>query len=320
MKNEEKGPTNVLATKTQLKSILDASPIGISISRYYDGKVVYANSALAEISGGPAEALIGSDSIDYYHDQDDIRWVITQLRKHRPVINHEMEMNRIDGSTVWCQVNMVAAWIDNERVILTWFNDISEIRRAQAQLKQMATHDSLTGLANRMRFNEFIAEAIARSRRSNKAGSLLYLDLDGFKAVNDNYGHHMGDFLLQQVAERLISTLRKTDFVARLGGDEFVVIIESLTDLTEPEKVGEKILNTIKMPYKKEGKRATIGVSIGISYFGPELMNTEIINRNADRAMYRAKHGGKGRICVYDPKIDGPADEPVDYRQDPVQG
>ena len=178
----------------------------------------------------------------------------------------------------------------------------------------MATHASLTGLANRMRFNEFMTKAMARSRRSKKAGSLLYLDLDGFKAVNDSYGHHMGDFLLQRVADRLTSTLRETDFVARFGGDEFAVILEALTDLTEPEKVGQKILNNIKMPYEKEGKRATIGVSIGIAYFSPESTNEEIINRHADRAMCRAKNGGKGRICIYDPNIDGPADEPVNSR------
>lgn len=304
MTDEGKDTVGVLTSETQLKAILDASPIGVSISRYYDGKIVYVNSSLAKMRGGAAEALLGSSSIDYYHDQDDIRWVINQLRQNHPVTNHEMEMNRADGSTVWCQVNMVATWVDNERMILTWFNDISEIRFARAQLNHMATHDSLTGLSNRKRFEEFMVEAFARSRRLNKAGSLLYMDLDGFKAVNDNQGHHFGDYLLQQAARRMTATLRETDFVARLGGDEFAVVIEPLSDRMRPGQVAQKLLDIIKMPYEKEDHRATVGVSIGIAHFGSEPMDIDVITRRADIAMYRAKHEGKGRICVYDPNLD----------------
>ncbi len=315
-----KKSVSILASKTQIKSILDASPIGVSISRYYDGKIIYVNSTLADMWGGPEEELLGTDSIDYYHNKDDIQWVINKLRHHRPVTNHEMEMNRADGSTVWFQVNMVATWVDDTRVILTWFNDISEIRRARFQLKHMATHDSLTGLANRMRFNEFMEEALTRSRRLNKPGSLLYLDLDGFKAVNDSYGHNMGDFLLQQVAKRLTSTLRETDFVARLGGDEFAVVIEALSEQVRPQQVAKKILHSIREPYENDGNRAKIGVSIGIAYFGPELMGLKAITRCADSAMYRAKHGGKGRICVYDSNLDGSANELVNSKPEPEQG
>ncbi len=101
MMDEGKDTVEVLTSETKLKAILDVSPIGVSISRYYDGKIVYVNSSLAKMRGGAAEALLGSSSIDYYHDQDDIRWVITQLRQNHPVTNHEMEMNRADGSTMW---------------------------------------------------------------------------------------------------------------------------------------------------------------------------------------------------------------------------
>lgn len=301
MANKGAGKARMLASQSQLKSILDASPIGVSISRYYDGKIIYVNSTLANMKRAPAEELLGSDSIDHYYDQDAIRWVISQLRQRRPVTNHEMEMNRADGTTVWCQVNMVATVVDDERMILTWFNDVDEIRRARAKLQYAASHDSLTGLANRVSFNEFMSGAIARSRRLNQAGGLLYLDLDSFKAVNDRLGHNFGDYLLQQVAKRLTLALRDTDFVARLGGDEFAVVFEGLSDRVRPEQVADKILDIVAQPYEHEGQRATIGASIGIAHFGREAEDIDAIIKRADRAMYRAKHGGKGRTCVYAP-------------------
>lgn len=304
MTDESQNIVGALASKTQLKSILDASPIGVSISRYYDGKIVYVNSTLAQMWGGPAEDMLWSDSINYYHNQDDIQWVLDQLHQHRPVANYDMKMNRADGSTLWTQVNMIAIWIEDIRLILSWFNDISEIRNVQEQLKQMATQDFLTGLANRMSFDEFMTQAMNRCRRSKKAGNLLYLDLDGFKAVNDKHGHQMGDFLLQQVANRLTSTLRETDFAARLGGDEFAVVTEALSDTIQPEKLAKKILSIIKKPYENEGESVIIGVSIGIAQFRPESIDSDTILKNADRAMYRAKHGGKGRVCIYDPNLD----------------
>lgn len=125
----------IIVSKTQLKSILEDSPIGVSISRYYDGKIVYANSSLTVgMWGGEPDSLLGTDSVSYYHEKHAIKWVLTELKAGRPVTNYEMQMNLLDGSTLWCQVNMVAAMVDDERVILSWFNDISERREAEKSL------------------------------------------------------------------------------------------------------------------------------------------------------------------------------------------
>jgi diguanylate cyclase (GGDEF)-like protein/PAS domain S-box-containing protein len=306
MTDETENTPTILGSNTQLKVVLDASPIGVSISRYHDGKIVYVNHALAEkLWGGPAEKLMGTNSIDHYNDAKDIQWVISQLQQHRPVTNHEMEMKRRDGTTLWCQVNMVAMRVDGTKLILSWFNNITEIRQTRTKLQQMATHDCLTGLPNRMRFNEFMEESMARCRRQKKTGSLLFLDLDGFKEVNDNFGHHMGDILLQQVASRLTSTLRETDFISRLGGDEFAVVLELQSDAHgQCEDVAQKILDVIKRPYEYENNRAIIGVSIGIAFFGTEPVTMDVITRNADKAMYRAKYSGRGCVCLYDPDLD----------------
>ncbi|NQU64026.1 MAG: PAS domain S-box protein [SAR324 cluster bacterium] len=141
--------TGIPANEKQLKVVLDASPIGVSISNYDDGKIIYANAALGKLYGGSKEELLGSDSIKHYRDQDDIRWVINQLQQNLPVANHEMEIYRNDGSILWCQVDMVATQVDNERVILTWFSDISERKQAAEALKKSeAEFRELAQMAN----------------------------------------------------------------------------------------------------------------------------------------------------------------------------
>ncbi|MBN2810064.1 MAG: GGDEF domain-containing protein [Deltaproteobacteria bacterium] len=298
-------------SETLLKEILDASPIGFSVSRYDDGEIIFVNSSLVKMFGGPAEKLIGSNSRNYFVDQENLQWVISHLRQNHSLINYEMELKRNDGHTIFCQVNIVVKWIKGEFLVLSWFNDISKERCNRALLEHMAAHDPLTGLPNRRRFREFMNETLARSRRLNRFGSLLYLDLDGFKAVNDNLGHDFGDSLLHQAARRIAANLRETDFVARLGGDEFAVVLEPLSDHTSPMMVAEKIFNSIQIPYRKQGRSAMVGVSIGIADFGPEAVDIDVIIRQADSAMYRAKQAGKNQICVYNPELDGVFDKPL---------
>lgn len=287
-------------SEEKLKIILDASPLGVSLTRYYDGVNTYVNSSLAKMYMGRRRDLLGQPANQYYADQKDLAWVIGQLRKKLSVTNHEMEMIRIDGSTLWCQVNMVSTWAGGDRVILTWFNDISERRMARDKLRYLASHDSLTGLPNRRHFEEYLDKALARARRQGTSGSLLYLDLDGFKQVNDRLGHHIGDLLLASVAERLKTTLRESDFLARLGGDEFAVIIEGLSDRQRPEDAARRILEALGACYELDGKNAMVGVSIGIVHYGPEPPNSDRLRQMADSAMYRAKESGKGCFCTFE--------------------
>jgi len=175
---------------------------------------------------------------------------------------------------------------------------------ARERLQHMALHDSLTGLANGRRFNPYMDEALARSRRHDLPGALLYFDLDGFKKVNDTLGHKFGDYLLQELAERLRNGLRETDLIARLGGDEFAIVLENLKISGSPYDVGNKILEIVSESFHDQGQEATVGASIGIAPFSPNSRNGDELVKQADTAMYRAKNTGKGRICVYDPTID----------------
>lgn len=187
----------------------------------------------------------------------------------------------------------------------TLFSFLQRERALINEIKDMSIRDSLTGLANRKGFNDFIAEALQRSYRLNRPGHLLYLDLDDFKAVNDSRGHHCGDSVLQEVAARIRSCLRVVDFAARIGGDEFVVVLEALNSENHPHRVAERLLASISEEYLCDGQSVAIGVSIGIAYFGPKPTDLTTILRKADTAMYRSKKQGKGQISTFDPEKDG---------------
>ncbi len=170
----------------------------------------------------------------------------------------------------------------------------------EAMREHEARHDTLTGLPNRRAFFEILPKAIARCQRNLCALALLFIDLDGFKAVNDTLGHHAGDLLLREVGQRLSDLLRQTDTVVRLAGDEFVVILENLTSHDpKPQKVAQKILTSIQQPvFVKEGT-AQVSASIGIALHLPgNDMDIDTLVNRADKAMYDAKQAGKGRIVL----------------------
>lgn len=167
----------------------------------------------------------------------------------------------------------------------------------EMRLKHIAQHDELTGLANRMLFNEHFSLSLNRSQRHNKPLFMMMIDLDGFKAVNDNYGHSAGDKVLQTVAERLIATFRKSDLVSRLGGDEFAVILEDVTDAHFVEYLAQKTIDEVSKPITYQDTDLLVGCSIGISSSEGNSDANHIIE-TADQAMYQSKEKGKGCFSV----------------------
>ncbi len=174
----------------------------------------------------------------------------------------------------------------------------------QAQLNFLANHDPLTGLDNRRCFQDQLKHALARTRRLKTQLAILFIDLDGFKPVNDRFGHEMGDHLLKSVAERLSSNVREQDVLGRFGGDEFVLIIEDAMDVAATVRVAEKLIRALAEPFEIRGHRLQIGSSVGISVF-PSLAQTEnedaetLIHR-ADQAMYMAKRQGGNSFSLYE--------------------
>lgn len=184
------------------------------------------------------------------------------------------------------------------------------------KLNHLSLHDPLTGLPNRVLLEELLERAVARARRSHHSTAVLFADLDGFKSVNDRYGHHIGDRLLVATAGRLTRALRPGDSLARLGGDEFVVLCEDLHDGSEAETVAERITTAMSAPFDLAGHQIAVTASVGIAFSGPGQDVPEALLRDADFAMYQAKNTGGGRHLVIDLSTRLAADRRGDLERD----
>lgn len=181
--------------------------------------------------------------------------------------------------------------------------DINRMKHAQSELERLAHHDGLTALPNRQNMLLRLNNALSRSKRNSVQGAVLFFDLDRFKAVNDTYGHKVGDELLIAVAQRVRAKLRETDLLARLGGDEFVVILEDISAREDVARIAQKILHALHEPFAlPSGIEAHIGGSIGIAHFPEQGTVSEYLIELADHALYEAKRDGRGKVKHATPK------------------
>jgi diguanylate cyclase (GGDEF)-like protein len=177
--------------------------------------------------------------------------------------------------------------------------DVTQHKLAENHIQHLATHDGLTGLPNRTLFSEQLELAIRFSRRTGRKMALLFIDLDGFKDVNDACGHDAGDIVLKEMARRFTYCLRNTDVVARLGGDEFVALLQQIDGDDDVAAIARKILDTAARPVSLQGRQFHVTASIGISMYGDDATDELSLMRNADFAMYAAKRNGKNEIRFY---------------------
>lgn len=185
------------------------------------------------------------------------------------------------------------------RSVSLFARDITELKTAERKLRQLATHDYLTGLPNRLLLYDRLELALNRYSRYGTPVALMFCDLDGFKPVNDAYGHQVGDAVLTEVADRIHSVVRDTDTAARLGGDEFGVLVEGVDDLQMLIVVAERLVAAIALPVRVNGTTAQVGVSIGIAVASDRCNEADALVAAADSAMYRAKDEGRGRYHLW---------------------
>ena len=244
-----------------------------------------------------------------------------QWREHRALLHarqpfHEFELQRQapDGSVVWVSVSG-APIFDGEGNFTGYrglARNITERKRAEAEIQRLAFFDELTGLPNRRLLLERLERVAAACERSACHGALLFLDLDNFKNVNDTLGHECGDHLLLQAGQRVVECVRTTDTVARLGGDEFVVILQGLharepEAAVEAEVVAQKILRVLNQPYDLQGSEVHSTPSIGIAMFRSAQPAAQELLQRADLAMYQAKAQGRNAMCFFDPAMQASA-------------
>lgn len=270
-----------------------------------DLRVVTASRSFYEFFKVKPEETVGQ----FIYDLGDKQWDISKLRELLETIlpqqtafdNYEVEHDfvTIGRRTLLLNARQIEREVGKEKIILLAIEDITERKKYEEKIQQMAFHDSLTGLPNRKLFSDRLGIVLAQARRNKKKVGIVMLDLDNFKDVNDTLGHDVGDTLLKAVAERLSGTLRKSDTVARFGGDEFVLIFPDMEVIEEAIQVVQKIIDRFHKPFLIDTHQLVVTTSIGIAVYPNDGMDEEILMKNADIAMYQAKQAGRARYQLY---------------------
>jgi len=277
----------------RLRALLEhAHDAVISIDEH--GRVSQWNRAAERLFGWSPIETIGQPVAELIVPpamRGEVAYLVTQYANAERLedAQQRVTLQAIDraGRHLSVEVSLTATRVAGRWELTAFGHDVSERRQFEAKLRAMALSDGLTGLANRRAFMEALEKAVSRHARGGPPLALLFLDLDGFKEINDEHGHHVGDLALQTFARRLEACVRKGDTVARLGGDEFTVLAEGIVSLEQARAIADKIIDAMKPPL--EGHRLQLRASIGISLYKPPADASRFL-READHAMYHAKH------------------------------
>lgn len=292
-------------SERQFRAAFTHAPVGM-VRLSDEGLILEANRSLHELLGFAASALVGRNLFDLGHPEDaslTARRIGRLVSADRGTVRMEARFLHADGHAVWTVMSAVRlASSDHVPYTLGQIVDISDRKANEARLSRQALHDPLTGLANRLLLEERVNHALARLSREPHRMAVLFIDLDGFKTINDTFGHKTGDDVLSEVAARLGFVVRPGDTVARLGGDEFVVLCEDLPEHSIEIAVGlaSRILQALQHPFRHGDRQLQLSASIGISRPTPVTANAAALLAEADAAMYRAKQEGKGCHRVFD--------------------
>ncbi|HEV8627030.1 MAG TPA: sensor domain-containing diguanylate cyclase [Acidimicrobiia bacterium] len=282
------------------RTLLDAVPAAVLIVAP-DGTIRFANTELErltgydrnELSGRPVEVLVPDDQRQT-HGASRASYSLSPSR--RPMgTGLDIACRRADGSVFPADVSLAPLEVGGEAFVVATVSDETERRRSTDELFHRAVHDPLTGLANRVLLLDRLGHALARADRRARTLAVLYVDLDGFKAVNDTWRHAAGDEVLQIVAGRLTGAVRPEDTVARFGGDEFVVLCEDLTDPADAVRVADRILEDLCRPIQHRAGTCRLAASIGVVLADGPADGAALIEA-ADHAMYRAKRRGGAAV------------------------
>lgn len=285
------------------------------------GQYLDANPALARIYGHASVADMMSDLVNIqtqlYVDpgrRDEFRAL---MDLHGQVVNFESQVHRKDGEVIWISEN--ARTVKNDSGEILYYEgtveDITERRTFEAQIQHQATHDSLTGLPNRYLLEDRLQQSINFAERYHTKLAVAFVDLDQFKHINDSLGHDAGDTLLLTVSERLSALVRDSDTVVRLGGDEFVILLTSIQRNDYVTQTMKRVLDAISQPVMLNGLEFNISCSIGISIYPEDGTHANVLLKNADTAMYKAKQSGRNNFQYFTHKLNAILQERMDIER-----
>lgn len=276
------------------------------------GVILRINNAFTEITGFTAEDIVGKNPRIRSSGRHDAAFYAAMWQRIRSTGAWKGEIwNRRKNGEVYPESITITAVTGKDAAVTHYvatMHDISDRKAAEEEIRHLAFYDPLTRLPNRRLLEDRLQHALMNSQRKRRHGALMFLDLDKFKELNDNWGHDAGDLLLQLVARRLLDCVRDTDTVSRLGGDEFVVLLEDLHEQAaasrlQCQQIGQKIMATLNLPYDLGGRRHRITPSVGATLFLGQAEPIEDLLKQADLAMYKAKTSGRNSLCFYAPDM-----------------
>lgn len=293
-----------------MRTLVD-SAVDAIISHTPGGQLVFYNRSACELLDMTCDDVAEIEPFGWIAPEN-LRGVTDRLE--RILLNGQLvfdsALKRGDGTVIPTEVT--ARRVDTEigPLIVAVIRDLRERTEAMQQLEYLAYHDALTGLRNRIAFEERLSLAIADSRRYGDLLILAYIDLDKFKPINDRLGHQAGDAMLIEIGKRLMAAVRVQDVVARLGGDEFVVLLERAESVDEIPTIADRLLEAVREPVKTCGVDCAVDASIGFAIFDAETDDPRSLVVKADIAMYSAKKDPARKWCIYEQSMDLTESEP----------
>ena len=296
----KKAEENVRSSELKLRSILESAPYPIMIFEPETSKVLYANQSTYRLFEFPMEKSLVeiSDMNSFWIQEEDRNQLLDLIGDEGDIHNHEMLMKTAKGKMFWALLSATKMDFGGERALFVSLLDITEKKLIQEELERLATTDPLTGIYNRRSYFEMANKELRRSVRYNYPFSLLMIDIDHFKRVNDTYGHAFGDEVIQRFCEVCNGCLREEDIFGRVGGEEFSVILVSAA-LDGANTVAERIREQWQETgIQFEGKHVSFTVSIGVSELQNPRESVDMVMERADKALYQAKSDGRNQVKV----------------------
>ena len=271
-----------------------------------ENRIINVNNAFCEITGFTRKEVLGKDPSVLKSSVHDSRFYKLMWEKiHQEGYWQGEIKNRRKNDELYIEWLSITCIKDNKGNVQNYmgiFSDVTAHRKSELDYAHLATHDALTGLANRLLLNDRLSQAINHAKRFDKSVAVIFCDLDNFKPINDTYGHTVGDLALKRCSEYFTSMVRAEDTVCRYGGDEFVIILGGIDRYSDTKAVIKKILNIVDTPFSIEGYTMTLEMSAGISFYPQDALDAKALIDKADEAMYRAKKNGKNAINYYGQK------------------
>ncbi len=297
-------------SEERFRGLIEHLPLGVLIAQ--DGLICYANASSLEMIDHRLPEVIGQPFLRLVHEDDQamvLEFHQRRMQGDKADFCYDLRVRRRSGEVCYWRVHASPDQWEGRPASLAVCADVTRQKLAELRMTKLALHDQITGLPNRTLLEDHARQEIAQA---GKGFALVYLDLDGFKAVNDQYGHAAGDEVLKKVAQRLRRSIRESDTAARVGGDEFVVLLRHIDGYRTAMRVAEKIRMVVARPLQIRGGEQRISASFGISLYPRDGQGLQLLMKRADEAMYRAKRCGRNRVCCFGEEVAAPPAPPPD--------